>query len=262
MKEHNLLQPKRKARSSKNYVRYRSVMPHEPLQLIEMDIKQVWVEGTSRPAYILSLLDVFSRAVLYWSVGYQMKNHQVRYAWQQVIEHVLQPLKQPGDSLQVEVRCDNGPQFIAKALQQFLQQNYLRQTFTHPYTPEENGHIESFHAILHRVLEDQFFDNLEQLKQALTAFFQHYNYQRVHSGSLLLPPVTFWQQWSLGNIHRKVVDERARKVKFTLEVPRWQIQITQPAGNGSRREVLSLDFLGLDAPENPKPSVSNQTAPY
>jgi transposase InsO family protein len=36
----------------------------------------------------------------------------------------------------------------AKLIQEFFKENYLNQVFTHPYTPQENGHIESFHAIL------------------------------------------------------------------------------------------------------------------
>ncbi|GIV35531.1 MAG: hypothetical protein KatS3mg031_3066 [Chitinophagales bacterium] len=40
---------------------------------------------------------------------------------------------------------------------------YLQQTFTHPYTPQGNGHIESFHAILSKELDGMHFDNLEEL---------------------------------------------------------------------------------------------------
>ncbi len=252
MKEYNMLRPKRKAGGQKQYVHYRIVMPEEPLQLIEMDIKQVWIEGKSRPAFILTILEVFTRTVLYWTAGYQMKNHQVRRAWQQVIEHVLQPLKPAGGQLDIEVRCDNGPQFVANELQKFLRENYLQQTFTHPYTPQENGHIESFHAILGKELDGRYFDNLEELERTLKAFYMRYNYQRVHSGCAMLPPATFWKQWSLGNIERTVIDQAKRKVKFKLKKPRWLIDKVQPAGNESLREVLSLDFLGLDAPGNPK----------
>ncbi|RMD96599.1 MAG: hypothetical protein D6816_18720 [Bacteroidetes bacterium] len=85
MKENNMLHPKRKAGGQKHYVCYRIVMPEEPLQLvptaIRMDIKQVWIEGKSRPAFILSIIEVFTRTILYWSTGYQMKSHQVRRAW-------------------------------------------------------------------------------------------------------------------------------------------------------------------------------------
>ncbi|GIV32189.1 MAG: hypothetical protein KatS3mg030_491 [Saprospiraceae bacterium] len=65
-----------------------------------------------------------------------------------------------------------------------------------------------------------------------------YNYQRVHSGCVMLPPVTFWKLWDLGNIERTVIDQAKRKVKFKLKEPRWKTGKVQPAGNESQREVL------------------------
>ncbi len=147
MKEGRLLQVKRN-RTPKNYVRYRILCPEGPLRLIEMDIKQVWIPGSRKYAYILTLINVFTRVVLNWSYGYQMRQIQVQRAWEEVIESYLQPLGYLAWEINIEVRNDNGPQFCAKKLQKFLAENHLIQTFTHPYTPQENGHVESFHAIL------------------------------------------------------------------------------------------------------------------
>jgi transposase InsO family protein len=52
-----------------------------------------------------------------------------------------------GRGINIEVRNDNDSRFSAKLIQEFFKENYLNQVFTHPYT-QENGHIESFHAIL------------------------------------------------------------------------------------------------------------------
>ena len=243
MKEERLLQVK-KNREGKNYVKYRIVCPEQPLRLMEMDIKQVWIAGGRRYAYILTILDVFTRATLYWTVGYQMKQDQVQRAWQQVIEKLLEPMGALAWKVDIEVRSDNGPQFCAKKLQAFLQENYLKQTFTHPYTPQENGHVESFHAILGRDLQGQYFDTLADLDKALEAFYYFYNFDRIHGSLLNLPPVTFWHQWQLGNIHREVIDEKRRKVKFQLKVQRQLIHKARTAGYESQREVLSLDFEG------------------
>lgn len=62
--------------------------------------------------------------------------------------------------LRVEIRKDGGPQFAAKILQVFFEHNGLNQVFTHPYTPQENGHIDSFHSILSASLEKEYFDIL------------------------------------------------------------------------------------------------------
>jgi len=253
MKEAKLLRKVVKSKGRK-YVHYRIVTPSEPLEVIEMDIKQVWIAGQNRCAYILTILDVFTRSVLCWRAGYHMTNEQVRAAWEDIIKHVLQPLKKANEQMHIEVRCDNGSQFTARAIQRFLRDNFLSQVFTHPYTPQENGHIESFHAILGNSLEGRYFEDLRDLEHFLEGFYKRYNYERIHSGILYLPPVTFWYQWTLGNIERQIIDEAKRKTRFSLKIPRWQIQKIQPqpAGNGSPREVLSLDFLGFDAPGNPK----------
>ena len=241
MKEERLLHVA-KERSSKNYVKYRILCPEGPLRLLEMDIKQVWVRGERRYAYILTIIDVFTRVVLYWTVGYQMRQQQVQRAWQKIIDELLQPMQELAWQVDIEVRSDNGPQFCAKKLQEFLQSNYFRQTFTHPYTPQENGHVESFHAILGRDLQGQYFDNLSALQIALEDFYRFYNFERIHGSTLNLPPATFWQQWKVGNIDRILLDEKKRKVKFTLKVQRQQISLVKPAGNENQREVFVAEF--------------------
>ncbi len=243
MKEARLLQPK-KENESKNYVKYRVLSPESHLRLMEMDIKQVWMEGERRYAYILTIIDVFTRVVLYWTVGYQMRQKQVQNAWEKIIQGYFEQIDLRAWEVDIEVRSDNGPQFCAKKLQEFLNENHLLQTFTHPYTPQENGHVESFHAILSRDLKGSYFDNLFGLEAELKEFYRFYNFERIHGSTLKLPPMTFWQQWNLGKINRTILDEKTRKVKFTLKGSRQHIKLVEPAGNGNPREVLSLIFEG------------------
>lgn len=239
-------------KSAKQYVQYRILCPEAPLRLMEMDIKQVWVEGLMRYAYVLTILDVFTRAVLHRRESFSMAQQQVQAAWEQVMEEHLEPAGALAWELHIEIRSDNGPQFCANKLRQFLQNNYFVQTFTHPYTPQENGHVESFHAILARALRGEYFKDLTALTTWLERFYLYYNYERIHGSTLKLPPVTFWQQWNLGNIQRQVISEKERKVRFRLKVPRQEITKTQPTGNGNQREVSSLNLRGLDAPLNSK----------
>lgn len=258
MKEARLLRAK-PSYETKNYVRYRIVCPKGELRLMEMDIKQVWIHSERRYAYVLTILDVFTRVALYWTCGHQMRQKQVQYAWKQIIETYLQPLGMKAWDVDIEVRSDNGPQFCAKKLQNFLRENYLIQTFTHPYTPQENGHIESFHAILGRDLQGQYFESLRTLENSLTQFYDFYNFERIHGSTLKLPPVTFWKQWEEGNIHRQVLDEKQRKVKFSLRIEKQQVDKIKLSGNRIQRDVLSLDFLGVNLLENS--NLSKQTAP-
>lgn len=224
MKQARLLQERPK-RKSKQYVKYRIVCPEQPLRLFEMDIKLVWIAEIRHHGYVLTILDVFTRVVLHWDLGLHMRQQEVEAAWTQVIENHLEPHQVHGWETHIEIRNDNGPQFCALKLRNFFQDNYLIQTFTHPYTPQENGHVESFHAILARAIEGNSFFDLFQLRKYLTIFYHFYNYERIHGSTVSLPPMTFWQQWNLGNIAREIIDFKRKKVRFALTIPRQNLPL-------------------------------------
>ena len=164
MDEENLLAPLRKA-AKRPYVKYRVVTPERPLHVLEMDIKSKWITGERRNGYILTILDTFTRQALHWQAGMSIRRtaDQVKHACDQVIKNHLQPADLLNRNLHVEVRNDNGPQFIASMVQDYFKENHLDQVFTHPYTPQENGHVESFHAILGGFLDRHIIWDLDQL---------------------------------------------------------------------------------------------------
>lgn len=213
------------------YVKYRRVIPCSPLEILEMDIKFVWVEEYRRYAYIISVLDTLTRVPLHWHVAYQIRQAQIKSIWEYIIENYLQPYNCLGKKMQIEIRNDNDSRFIAKTVQAFFKENQLTQVFTHPYTPEENGHVESFHAILSERLARQQFWSLSELEESLILFYEKYTNHRLHSSTCFLPPMVFWNCWEQGLIQR-IVNERKRKIKFKLMVPYHQL-----SGNMNLREV-------------------------
>lgn len=220
MEQEGLMAERRKA-PARRFVKYRVVTPERPLHVLEMDIKSAWVPKDRRRAYILSIEDTFTRRILHWQAGFSMRQHHVQQAWDQVIEHHLQPADLLNRQLHVEVRNDNGPQFIARMVQDYFKENRLDQVFTHPYTPQENGHIESFHAILGAYLEKHSFWDLDQLMAVLHAFYEGYNGKRCHASIAYLWPDLFEQAWHAGLVQRSV-DSRHR-VRFKLLVPRQEL---------------------------------------
>lgn len=226
------------------FVNFRKVLPLGPLQVLEMDIKFVWVEEHRRHAFIITVIDTFTRVVLGWKVAYQIKQEMVKELWAHIIEKHLQPGDCITRHMHIEVRNDNDSRFVAKSVQQFFHDNHLIQVFTHPYTPQENGHIESFHAILSEKLKRYNFWSLSDLEQCLTLFYEKYNNQRLHSATLYLPPMVFWDFWEKGFVNVKV-DEKKRKIKFSLLVPYQQL-----LGDLSPRSPLlqpkALDGLEVD----------------
>lgn len=229
----------RSAKNKRQYVKYRRVSPKGPLEVIEMDIKFQWVQQHSRYAYILTVLDTFTRKVLDWTVGYSIKQEQVKELWEQIIVNHLQPSDMLAKGIAVELRNDNDSRFAAKMIQDYLETNYINQVFTHPYTPQENGHIESFHAILGRSLDPEIFMTIADLEKHLDHFYTIYNTIRLHGSLDHLSPDLFCRLWERDLIHR--IELSNNRYKLKLKVPHYLI-----SGNGDLREVSSILKDGLD----------------
>ena len=162
-----------------------------PLEMLEMDIKFVWIEQQRRHAFILTVLDVFTRTALAWHIGFSITQHTVKHIWESVIINHLQTNNMLEKGITIEVRNDNDPRFSAKMVQDFFKTNHLNQVFTYLYTPQENPHIESFHAILGKSLDQKHFATLEQAEIHLILFYMKYNQVRLHGSIANLPPIIF-----------------------------------------------------------------------
>ncbi len=215
MKEYVLLELARK-RTGRDFVKYRRVNPDGPLRVIEMDIKYVWVYEVNKYAFILTIIDTFTRYVLHWVVGYTMRSVQVMEAWECVIEHYFQAAGLLAKGVDIEIRNDNGKQFNSNVVIDFFKENKLHQVFTHPYTPEENGHVESFHKTLGNALKTDRFTSIEMIEKRLGKFYCCYNNDRSHSATIGIAPAKFWALYELDKI--EVVPLAKRKVKFKLKV--------------------------------------------
>jgi transposase InsO family protein len=221
MKEAQMLKEKH-VKPSKEYVKYRKVFPTQPFEVLEMDIKFVWIEEFKMYAYILTTIDTFTRVVLNRYTAYSIKKEDVKRAWENIIINHLQPNKCLEKKIQIEVRNDNDSRFCAKMIQEFFKENHLDQVFTHPYTPQENGHIESFHAILAKKLQTYSFYTLQELEQVLVLFYEKYNNERLHASVCSLPPNIFLECWNKGLVEQ-TRDEKKRKITFKLTIPYNQI---------------------------------------
>lgn len=215
------------------YAKRRRVNPARPLEVIEMDIKLQWIDAHRRYAFILTIIDCFTRMVLHWQVSYSIKKGQVINAWKQVILKYLQPHQMLKKQLTIEVRNDNDSRFLATEVQKYLAENHLNQVFTHPYTPEENGHIESFHAILGRSLDRKQSFTFIELETHLQNFYHIYNNIRLHGSLDHLNPALFWDLWENNLIVS--TPKKNKPLRHKLKVHHYQI-----SGNGNLREVSGL----------------------
>ncbi|WP_226064228.1 integrase core domain-containing protein [Kaistella polysaccharea] len=221
MKKHLLLQEKAK-RPQKTFAKYRKLLPEGPLRLLEMDIKMTWIESVQKHAYTLTLIDTYTRVILHRITKYSIKKNDVKLFWDHVIQEYLQAHNCLKEKIQIEVRNDNDKRFSATLIQEYFKENHLNQVFTHPYTPQESGHIKSFHNILGRHLQPYLFWDLQELENNLELFYEKYNTRRLHSSVADLPPMAFWDLHEK-NLIEKTVDEVNRKKKFKLKIPYHEV---------------------------------------
>ena len=80
------------------------------------------------------------------------------------------------------VRSDNGPEFVAKALREFLELIGAGPSFIEPGAPWENGFAESFHSRLRDTLLNVYqLADLREAKEAARIWRDHYNLDRPHA---------------------------------------------------------------------------------
>jgi putative transposase len=189
MDEQNLLLGKAiRTTGKREFVQFRRIQATKPLEYLCWDIKYIWVHGERRNYYLLSVMDVYSRKILDWL--FQSSIRQVD------LINLLRRMNYTHQLKGVVLRNDNGSQFIAHRVRNFLKNSEVKQEFTHIATPEENAYIEAFHSILEReVIQRNEFDSYYEAKQTLERFFTHYNYHRLHRSIGFITPQQKWEQY-------------------------------------------------------------------
>lgn len=190
MKEEGLLKLENRidrSGSGRKFVKFRKVKTTRPLECLEMDIKMVWIPNAGKNAYLLSIIDVHTRKILKDYFSFTVKQAHVI----KLLSNLFEDYDYPES---VVIRSDNGSQFIAKKVREFLGLIGVQQEFTHIATPEENAHIEAYHGILKKEVFRRFdYRTFGQIQQILKRYVIFYNNERLHG---LLGRVTPAEKWS------------------------------------------------------------------
>lgn len=87
------------------------------------------------------------------------------------------------------VRSDNGPEFVAKAVQEWIGAVGAKTAYIAPGSPWENGFIESFNARLRdELLDGEIFYTLAEAKIVVESWRRHFNTVRPHGSLGYKPP--------------------------------------------------------------------------
>ena len=139
--------------------------------------------ATGRRFRTLNLMDGFTRYALRIEVDTSLPGLRVVM--------VLEELKKQGRKAEAIV-IDNGTEFTSQVLDQWAYENQVQLHFITPGRPMENGFIESFNGRLRdECLNVEWFTSLDDARQKLAKFREHYNQQRPHSALADRTPAAF-----------------------------------------------------------------------
>jgi putative transposase len=97
------------------------------------------------------------------------------------------------------IRCDNGPEFAGRVLDQWAFFNRVELDFSRPATPTDNAYIESFNARLRQeLLNAPWFLSLADAKAQMDQWRKAYNEQRPHTALKNLTPKEYLEQAPAG----------------------------------------------------------------
>ena len=174
--------------SCSKFVKFRKVKTTRPFECLEMDIKMVWIPKAGKNAYLLSIIDVHTRKILKDYFSFSIKQDKVIT----FLAEVFLDYQYPDN---VVIRSDNGSQFIAKSVREYLSLIGVQQEFTHVATPEENAHIEAYHGILKKeVFTRVDYRTFGEIEQILKRYVIFYNNIRLHGLLGRMTPMEKWKQ--------------------------------------------------------------------
>ena len=133
-----------------------------------------------RPLRILTILDEYTRECLRIVVERQIRSQDVIGVLSELF--LLRGIPE-------HIRSDNGPEFTAKAVRDWLTRFEVEALFIEPGSPWENGYIESFNGKLRdELLNREIFTTLLEAKVLIENWRKEYNQVRPHSSLGYRPP--------------------------------------------------------------------------
>ena len=133
-----------------------------------------------RPLRILAIVDEYTRECLSLDVARRLRSDDV-------LARLAQLFVERGPP--TYLRSDNGPEFTATAVRDWLHRVGVTTLFIAPGSPWENGYVESFNGKLRdECLNRERFDTLLEAQVLIEGWRREYNQIRPHSALGYRPP--------------------------------------------------------------------------
>jgi putative transposase len=182
-REEGLQLPQRHRKRKRLYHKDSSIIrlrPHYPNHIWSVDFVHDRLSN-GRSYKMLTVLDEYTRQALCVAVKAKMGSADVLEALYPLILKHGKP---------AFIRSDNGPEFIAIALQNWLRKNAITPIQIYPGSPWENGYNERFNGTLRReVLNAEWFTTIKQAQTVINCGLKQYNTIRPHQALNMRPTV-------------------------------------------------------------------------
>ncbi len=171
-------------------------------QLWETDIKYGWIHGEQRFFFLMSILDVFDRAVITYHLGLTCDaQHLV-----QILQEALMKRQLFDKAAKPIIRSDNGPQFISHLFEDTCNEFVMTHERIPPKTPNKNAHIESYHSIIEaECYQRHEFQTYPQAYKIVSQFIRDYNHSRIHGSIYDLSPYDYIAAVHQGSVKPKQI---------------------------------------------------------
>jgi transposase InsO family protein len=131
------------------------------------------------------------------------------------------------------IRSDNGPEFIAKALQEWLAKRGSKTLFITPGSPWENAYSESFNSRLRdELLNGELFTSLAEARTLVKAYSREHNEERPHSSLGGRTPQEFAEAWRASNHADQSKSDAHNRPRFDAIEPGRVSSTPEFAGGG------------------------------
>ncbi len=133
-----------------------------------------------RAVRMLTVVDEWTRECLAIEVGRKLNSQDVLHRLGELFVTRGTP---------AYIRSDNGPEFTAKAVREWLSRVSVQTLFIEPGSPWENGYVESFNGKLRdELLDREIFYTLTEAQVLIERWRRDYNWKRPHSALGYRPP--------------------------------------------------------------------------
>jgi transposase InsO family protein len=139
----------------------------------------------------LTVIDEYTRRGLWIECARHLTSVDVVRVLEQLVELHGKP---------TIVKSDNGSEFVAKKVQDWIEDREIGIRFIDPGSPWQNGYNESFNGVFRDgCLNRWLFESLREAREASETWLHEYNVERPHGSLGGRVPAVFFEQWEEQN---------------------------------------------------------------